>query len=291
MDSKSLKLFLHLAQSLHFSRTAEAMNLSPSALSRQIQQLEERLECKLFERDNRQVQLTPQGRKLQSYARESIEQWEAFRQDLNASDGELSGSVSLYCSVTASYSLLYQILKRFRQEHPKVEINLHTGDPADAIRRVLGGHEDLCITAKPEKLSKELSFHSMVHSPLLCLQAKKASIPTPKNDKDWAEVPLIIPETGLTRERLDAWFQKKKLKPNIYAQVSGHEAIVSMVALDLGLGFAPQIVVDNSPQAKQVKLVEKALPLGDYDVGICTRSKRLEKDRIIAAFWELLGEH
>lgn len=291
MDDKSLKLFLHLSQSLHFSRTAEAMNLSPSALSRQIQQLEDKLDCKLFERDNRQVKLTPQGFKLQTYAKEALEQWEIFRQELSASDGEITGSVSLYCSVTASYSLLYQILKRFRQQHPKVEINLHTGDPAEAIRRVLAGDEDLCITAKPEKLSKELSFHSMIHSPLLCLQAKKASIPTPTKDKDWAEVPLIIPETGLTRERLDHWFQKKKLKPNIYAQVSGHEAIVSMVALDLGLGFAPQIVVDNSPQAKQVKVMEKALPLGDYDVGICTRSRRLHKDRLITAFWELLGEH
>lgn len=291
MDNKSLKLFLHLSQSLHFSRTAEAMNLSPSALSRQIQQLEDKLDCQLFERDNRQVKLTPQGFKLQSYAKDALEQWEMFRQELAASDGEITGNVSLYCSVTASYSLLYQILKRFRQHHPKVEINLHTGDPAEAIRRVLAGDEDLCITAKPEKLSKELSFHSMIHSPLLCLQAKKASIPTPNSDKDWANIPLIIPETGLTRERLDNWFQKKKLKPNIYAQVSGHEAIVSMVALDLGLGFAPKIVVDNSPQAKQVKIMEKALPLGDYDVGICTRSRRLRKDRIITAFWELLGEH
>lgn len=288
MDTRSLELFLHLSQSLHFGRSSEAMHLSPSALSRQIRQLEERVGCTLFERDNRSVRLTGAGKKLQGYAREALQSWDNFRTQLASDNSELNGSISIYCSVTASYSLLYEILQRFRLAHPKVEIKLHTGDPAQAIPRTLAGDEDLSIAARPNKLPKPLAFHSMKDSPLLCIGPAKPAFNEPKTDSDWGNTPLILPESGLTRERIDSWFSRKEFSSNIYAQVSGHEAIVSMVALGFGLGVVPKIVLDNSPLASQVRILEQQLPLGAYDVGVCCKQQRLGKDALLQAFWSFL---
>ena len=64
MDLRDLKLFLHLAESCHFGRTARAMHVSPSTLSRQIQRLEEDVGHALFLRDNRTVTLTEAGERL-----------------------------------------------------------------------------------------------------------------------------------------------------------------------------------------------------------------------------------
>lgn len=61
MDLRDLKLFLHLADSRHFGRSARAMHVSPSTLSRQIQRLEDDLGQALFLRDNRTVTLTDAG--------------------------------------------------------------------------------------------------------------------------------------------------------------------------------------------------------------------------------------
>ncbi len=61
MDLRDLKTFLHLAESRHFGRSARAMHVSPSTLSRQIQRLEEDLGQPLFVRDNRTVTLTEAG--------------------------------------------------------------------------------------------------------------------------------------------------------------------------------------------------------------------------------------
>ena len=61
MDLRNLELFLHLADSLHFGKSADAMAVSPSTLSRAIQRLEQETGCVLFERDNRSVRLTPAG--------------------------------------------------------------------------------------------------------------------------------------------------------------------------------------------------------------------------------------
>jgi hypothetical protein len=62
VDLRDLKMFLHLAESRHFGRSARAMHVSPSTLSRQIQRLEEDLGQPLFVRDNRTVTLTEAGK-------------------------------------------------------------------------------------------------------------------------------------------------------------------------------------------------------------------------------------
>ena len=68
MDLRDLKIFLHLAESRHFGRSAQAMHVSPSTLSRQIQRLEEDLGQTLFLRDNRTVTLTDAGEQLKQFS-------------------------------------------------------------------------------------------------------------------------------------------------------------------------------------------------------------------------------
>ena len=122
MDIRLLKQFVNLAEGLHFGRASEASHVSPSALSRSIQRLEAELGVTLFERNNRSVSLTHAGGLFLTYARDSLGHWDAIRNTLMEESGELRGEVSMYCSVTASYSFLFEILTRFRQNHPRVEI-------------------------------------------------------------------------------------------------------------------------------------------------------------------------
>ena len=103
------------AQTLHFGRTATLCNLSPSATSRLIQRLEETVGQVLVERDNRHVNLTPAGRHFLEYARRAVDYWQQMRGDLNTHKTQLSGEISVFGSVTASYSMLTQILPSMRE--------------------------------------------------------------------------------------------------------------------------------------------------------------------------------
>ena len=143
------------------------------------------------------------------------------------------------------------------------------------------GHEDIAIAAQPEKLPGGISFKPIAHSPLVFICAKQQH---EWNDSPWDQIPIIIPEEGLARERLNAWFDKQKIKPNVYAEVKGNEAIVSMVSLGFGVGVLPKIVVENSPLAEQVEPFIAQPDLGPYSMGICVMEKRL-KSPILAAFW------
>lgn len=288
MDITKLKIFCTLAQQLHFGRAAESCHISPSALSRNIKQLEDDLGIQLFERDNRSVALTQDGKQFLHFAREMLQQWETYQASILSQADQLRGQLSIYCSVTASYSFLYEILTEFRKQHPGIAIKLHTGDPAQSIERVLAGQEDIAIAAKPDKIPAGISFKPITDSPLIFICAKEK---TEWNHTDWNQIPVIIPEEGLARERLDVWINTQQIKPNIYAEVKGNEAIVSMVSLGFGVGVLPKIVLDNSPLKDQVEHFIQQPNLGPYSMGICVMEKRL-KSPIVNAFWEqLLSSH
>ncbi|WP_136067975.1 HTH-type transcriptional activator IlvY [Modicisalibacter radicis] len=289
MDLRPLRHFLALAETLHFGRASDACHVSPSTLSRSLQQLEASLGVRLVERDNRTAYLTREGRLFQRYARDALEQWAAMRQTLMEEAGELAGEISIYCSVTASYSFLYELLSEFRLRYPRIELKLHTGDPADAITRLLGGEEDMAISARPETLPAQLAFKPIATSPLVFIAPSEAADWLPAESQPplaaaWAETPMILSESGLARERTDAWFRELGVKPRIYAQVAGNEAIVSMVGLGFGVGVVPQIVLDNSPLADRVRILEVSPQLAPYDVGLCVLDKKL-RNPLIHALW------
>jgi len=291
MDFRTLQHFQSLAEALHFGRASEACHMSPSALSRSIRALEDDLGVPLFLRDNRSVSLTHEGKLFQAYARETIGDWNQIRQRLLAEAETLAGEIRIYCSVTASYSFLYELLSEFRLRHPRIEIKLHTGDPASAIGRVQRGAEDVAISARPDTLPPGLAFRSMTISPLVFIAPDDGTdwrrLEGNRNSEHWARVPVILSEQDLARQRVDDWFRAMKVQPQVYAQVSGNEAIVSMVGLGFGVGVVPKIVLDNSPLGSRVRVLNVRPRLAPYDVGLCALDRRL-KDPIIRALWSQL---
>ena len=139
VKTKELEIYIHLSQSLHFGKTSEAMHLSVSAVSRAIQRLEDEAGVALFERDRRSVRLTPAGREFLRYAEQAVLSWRSLSQRLRQQGESLQGEVSLFCSVTAAYSVLSTILETFRQRYPGIDLKLHTGDQADAVDRIADG--------------------------------------------------------------------------------------------------------------------------------------------------------
>lgn len=293
MDIENLKLFLHLAETLHFGKTSAACHMSPSTLSRQIQRLESDVGQLLFERDNRTVSLTSHGVRFRQYARETLERWHIFHQSLNAGSAELTGEISMYCSVTASYSVLPALLSDFRGQHPKIEIKLRTGDAASSIEKIMQDEVDIVIAAKPDKLPAHLDFFTTTISPLRFIMPRETNEITAMLDENpvpWERIPMIVPERGVARKRIDQWFRQKGVKPDIYGQVLGNEGIVSMVSLGFGVGLVPDLVIKNSPVEDRIRILMVDNPLEPYHVGVCARKKKI-RIPLVSAFWEVALKH
>jgi len=292
MDNKQLKMFLALADTLHFAHASELCHVSPSTLSRNIQQLEQQLNVILFDRDNRTVALTREGDLFVQYAKSSLAQWDVFKHSLEEGGDELLGEVSIYCSVTASHSFLHQILARYRQQFPKVEIKLRTGDIVQSLPRVANEQEDMAIAAKPDVLPSNMAFQTIGVSPLVFIaptERCEVQAQVDSGQYEWSTLPLIVPEQGIARKRLDKWFKRKAIKPNIYSEVAGNEAIVSMVSLGFGVGLVPKIVLDNSPLKDSIQVMHVTPALAPFEVVVCCLKKRL-KHPLLHSLWEVAKE-
>jgi len=293
VEQKSLAMFLHLSQTLHFGKTALAFHVSPSTLSRVIQRLEQEIASDLLHRDNRSVVLTDAGKKFKNYAEQQLEQWHSFKSSLDEKNEQLTGKLHIYCSVTAAYSHLPPLLERFRGQHPLVEIMLTTGDAADALEQVQNKSVDFAIAANPENLPRSVYFHHLATIPLAViaptmhckvLQLLQIDGQKPKTIP-WSDIPIILPEHGPARKRFEYWYRKKQQgKANIYATVSGHEALVSMVALGCGVGIVPQVVVENSPVKDRVQYLADVGEIEPFNLGVCCLNQSRAQPLIKAFF-------
>jgi LysR family positive regulator for ilvC len=284
MDTHALEIYLGLCQNLHFSQTSEQFHLSPSALSRAIQRLEQELGCTLLIRDNRAVSLTAQGEVFRQYAEEVVARGEQLRIDLGQSLATLTGKLSLFASVTASQSILPTVLARFRREYPGVEIQLETGYAGNALQRLSEGC-DVVVAALPDTEQVHTTRRIITSSPMVAIAPATVNH-LATGDIDWSVLPLVLPAAGPTRVYVEDWFHGQHIQPKIYSEVAGNEAILALVALGCGVGFVPQLVLENSPLADQVSVLTTALNLPDIHVGFCSRTRRLAMSPVIRAFWE-----
>jgi len=288
MDLRALRQFIHLSQTLHYGKTSEAMHVSPSTLSRSIARLEDELGATLFERDNRTVVLTQAGRQFREFAEATLAHWQDLKHRLKNNPIELTGQIRLYCSVTATYSFMSELLTVFRREFPNIEVILETGDAAQAIQKVMDDEADIAVAPLPDQLPNPLLFKSLVETPLEFIAPVAEGPVTAVLDQTpipWGQVPFVMSEFGLARKRLDHWFRSQSIKPNIYAQVAGHEAIVAMVGLGLGVGVVPQLVIENSPLKDKIRKIPVDKKLQPFDVGVCVLNRRLQ-DPLVNAFWK-----
>ena len=286
MDIKTIKLYLHLADSLHFARTAQAMHVSPSTLSRAMQRLEEEVGAQLFQRDNRSVTLTSAGIEYKNFAEVTLAQWAKLKTKLDPKQDVLRGKLNIYCSVTAAYSHLPALLDRFRREHPQVEIALITGDAANAVNEVRNNRADIAIAALPDAFPDTLHFAKIDDVPLSIIaptfRCQVQELLT-ESYIPWDRLPFIVPEHGPGRKRIDNWFKSLGLIPNIYAQVSGQEAIASMVALGCGVSITPEVVINNSPVRDRIQLLSSPIEIPPFELGCCCKVKR-QQEPVINAF-------
>ena len=169
---------------------------------------------------------------------------------------------------------------------------MHTGDQADGISRVLSGADDVAVTARPDSLSRRLSFLPLQQSPLVlcaptadCVARELTSSgDTSAADLDWSAIPFIVPERGISKDLFDNWFREQGITPTIYAQVAGHEAIVAMVGLGLGVGIAPELVIETSGMRDMLTPLAHKHPLPPLDIGLCSLKHRLESP-LVQSLW------
>ncbi|MCT7376824.1 LysR substrate-binding domain-containing protein [Chelativorans salis] len=264
-DTELLRSFVAVAESGGFTRAAERLHLTQSAVSAQIRRLEEQAGCPLLTRSTRSVALTEKGETLLSYARTILHLNEDAHARLTGS--KLTGTIRIGTSEDFASTCLPHILRRFRASHPGVLLEVEVGIPPVLLQALDQERLDLVLGSR---CRGEARGWRLWQEPLVWAFSEHDSLPCDR------ELPLaFFPEPCPYRE---AAIESMALnnQPWQIAYVSPSVAGVRAAAL-AGLAITP---LPRSALGSGLRELgrEDGLPdLPDVEFLVCTRDENRTK--------------
>jgi DNA-binding transcriptional LysR family regulator len=168
LDVHQLRVFSSVAESLSFTKAAERLFLTQSAVSHQIAKLERDVGSRLLERQGRTVSLTPAGVALAHHARRvfaAVEEAEAAARHAGRPD---TGRLRIGASSTACQYIIPEALREFRECFPGYSLAITPGDSPQTAERLLAREVDLGLMVRLDR-QKKLTYHDLFDDELLFL--------------------------------------------------------------------------------------------------------------------------
>jgi DNA-binding transcriptional LysR family regulator len=236
---RQLRVFTEVARRLSFVRAAEALHLTPPAVTMQIKELEAAVGLPLFDRQGRSVSLTTTGEYFLVYAKRLVATLKDAEDAMARFKRVEAGVLNIGLVSTAKY-FVPRLLARFRQEHPGIEVKLQVMPNREQLVGLLHANEvDVAVMGRPPKematRAEPFAAHPLVFvcppdHPLLGLE----QVPL----ETLSQQPFIVREPGSgTRKTLEEFFRDKHLMPHITMEASSNETIKQAVMAGMGLSF------------------------------------------------------
>ena len=236
---RQLRVFTEVARRLSFVRAAEALHLTPPAVTMQVKELEAAVELPLFDRQGRQVSLTTAGEYLLVYAKRLLATMKDAEDAMARFRRVETGLLNIGLVSTAKY-FVPRLLARFREEHPGVEVRLQVSGNRELLLRLLhAGEVDLAVMGRPPKelatRAEPFAAHPLVFvappdHPLLLGETVTAAA--------LEAYPFIVREPGSgTRKAMEDFFAEHRISPRITMEMSSNETIKQAVMAGMGISF------------------------------------------------------
>ena len=280
-----LRAFHYVAISGGFSRAAEALFLTPPAISDQVRKLEQEYDVLLFNRHKKQVTLTQQGQKLLEITHRMFDTEQQALDLLSESKALRSGTLRIVAD--AAHHLLH-VLGRFRERYPGIRITVRSGNTETVISSLFAYEADLGVLGEiPE--GREFEILRLNSTPIIAFVAGSHPLASRKSltVAELAEHPLIMRERGSkTRHKLEAMAQSQgvTLKPTIEAE--GREAVREIVASGAGVGFVSSAEFGEHDRLAPIRIDAPEVMMDE--ALICLRERAGGK--LVRAFWQVAEE-
>ncbi len=265
MDTQHLKAFTTVARLQSFTEAAEQLHLTQPAISKRISALEQQLNCKLFDRIGRGINLTEAGRALLPRAEHILRSVQDTELALSNLTGEISGSLRLATSHHIGLHHLPQVLKQFTLQHPQVALELDFMDSEAAYSAVLQGDVELAVITLSARQPERISSHPLRHDPLSFVVATDHPLTQVEqvDVKELSRYPAILPDpTTHTTYLVKELFERHQCPLNITMATNYLETVKMMVSIGLGWSALPDTMLDGQLHKLQVQQAKLGRVLG-----------------------------
>jgi len=253
MELRHLKYFLAVAEELNFTKASEKLFISQPPLSRQIMELEEELQARLFNRNNKKVELTEAGKYFEKEVKDLFQNLERISVKTKKIADNVSGEFRIAYISSIYSSVISDLIKHLKQQFPYVNFKLFEVSTTKQILALEQGKIDLGIIRSPiksPKIKAQLWFKdgfSVVYNKNLIQIKSEEEIPKLKDEtfvffnKDYA------PHYHDILLELCAFYG---FEPQVVHESNNINSIVQLVKNGLGISIVPSNIAKNNQDAE-----------------------------------------
>ena len=260
LDSRQLRAFTVLARTGSFTRTAQELHLTQSAISYAMKALEEEIGCRLLDRMGKTVVLTQAGEQLLARAEKILDEMTAARLELSHLGKWGSSRLRIGASTTACQYVLPAVLREFKESFPRCAISIEPGDTPEAIESLRAHRIDLAVNLEPRR-EESLEFRPLFTDELLFALspihpwAKAGRVP---RDDIARQHYILYGKASYTFQMIEEYFREEKIVLHSLLDLGNMEAIKELVKLGLGISILAPWTAEKEIEAGSLV----TLPLG-----------------------------
>jgi DNA-binding transcriptional LysR family regulator len=251
MDVRQLEMFRAVAEEGGFTRAAQRLQVSQSAVSRQVKLLEDELGAQLLHRTGKGVTVTGQGELLLKAAHRIHRDIQDVAWQISETQKLQRGMLSLGGGMTVCMYVLPKLLKKFRSLYKDVELRVTSGT-SEAILRLVRNHQvDLGLLTLPI-VATDLEVHPVLKEEMVVVTAPRHPLSRERavDPRSLGRYPLILFERGSnTRKMLDEFFLEQEIPADVAMETENVEIIKAMVASGLGISVIPYAAIARDLRA------------------------------------------
>lgn len=251
------RIFYNVAKYKSFTRAAEVMYSNQPNLTRAIKTLEKQLGCTLFERTNKGVLLTNDGKELFAHISIAFEHIQSGEEALSAKHNMHYGVISIGATEIALRCCLLPILSHYHQLYPGVRIKILNISTPQALKMLDNKLIDFAIVTTPADINSKMTSTKLSLLQEVPICSKNSKIKNKLTFAELLEHPIISLGTGTsTYEFYFEEFLKHNcnFSPDIEAATA--DQIVPLVKHGLGIGFVPEQFLDDEKDVCAISLIK-----------------------------------
>ncbi len=240
---RQLRAFLSVAEHGSFSRAAQEVGLSQSAVSLSVRQLENELGLKLFDRTTRQVLLTAVGATLAASGSRLIEELDSTLKELRDIGVQHRGRVMMACVPAVARSLMPRCVEHCSVKWPSISLDIDDSAATDVIRKVERGDVEFGI-ASGEIARTELHVEPLMADPFLLVCRHGDPIASP-GGVSWKQLAgrrlIMLSNTSGSRQVIEATLARTKTRVEVFLELAQPSSVLGMVEGGVGIAVMPQL--------------------------------------------------
>ena len=251
MELRNLITFIHVAELGSFTRAAQQLGYSQSTISFQIKQLEDELDCLLFERINHTITLTERGHELVSYAHKVRALTDDFKESLTKEE-ECSGHIHIVTPDSVCEEMINSRYIDFHKKYPNISIKFTTADTTVMFDMLDHNEADAIITLDSHSYRKDYVIAKEQLLPMHFIASTSSKFAGKRNVKmkDISGEPFILTEYGQGYRRVfDKELAKKSIDITPVLEIGRTDIITNVIAEGDMISFLPDFVTKEMVEA------------------------------------------